>query len=181
MELFPRSTRGSRTWPRKIEYAMLAYMTLANTQTILVHLTWKFHWLTRLEERNIFRGFSKLLEHFYFYILHFIYVRRTWWRRDVLFCKFSSSYSNTFLFLGQKTDWLTDWSLEGRGHVANHSWDTIIAAGKLHKEVWVLLQIWVSSRVREQQFCVSRVTKQIFTFSRFMKVEVVQNAKNSPR
>ena len=35
------------------------------------------------------------------------------------------------------------------------------------------------SRVHEQQlFCVSRVTKQIFTFSRFSKIEVVQNVKN---
>ena len=31
----------------------------------------------------------KLLEHFYFYILHFLYVRRMWLRRDVLFCKYS--------------------------------------------------------------------------------------------
>ena len=31
MELFPRSTRGSRTWPLKLEYTMLAYMILANT------------------------------------------------------------------------------------------------------------------------------------------------------
>ena len=31
MELFPRSTRGNRTWPLKLEYTMLAYMTLANT------------------------------------------------------------------------------------------------------------------------------------------------------
>ena len=36
----------------------------------------------------------------------------------------------------------------------------------------------VSSRVHEQQFCVSRVTKQIITFSRFLKIEVVQNVKN---
>ena len=36
-----------------------------------------------------------------------------------------------------------------------------------------------SSRVRDQQlFCVSRVTKQVFTFSRFSKIEVVQNVKN---
>ena len=55
-----------------------------------------------------------------------------------------------------------------------------MAAGKLRKEVWVLLQVWVSSRVREKQFCVSRVTKQIFTFSRFMKIEFVENAKNAP-
>ena len=27
------------TSPREIEYTVLAYMTLANTQTILVHLT----------------------------------------------------------------------------------------------------------------------------------------------
>ena len=36
-----------------------------------------------------------------------------------------------------------------------------------------------SSRVRDQQlFCVSRVTKQVFRFSRFSKTEVVQNVKN---
>ena len=28
------------------------------------------------------------------------------------------------------------------------------------------------------RFCVLRVTKQIFTFSRFSKIEVVQNVKN---
>ena len=49
-----------------------------------------------------------------------------------------------FFFL-RKNDWLIDWSLEGRGHVASHSWDTIMAAGNLHKEAWVLLQIWVGS------------------------------------
>ena len=32
-----------------------------------------------------------------------------------------------------------------------------------------------------QQFCVSRVTKQKFTFSRFSKIEVVQNVKNGKR
>ena len=31
----------------------------------------------------------------------------------------------------------------------------------------------ISSRVLEQQFCVSRVRKQIFTFSRRLKIEVV--------
>ena len=36
----------------------------------------------------------------------------------------------------------------------------------------------VSSRVHEKQFCVSPVTKQIFTFSRFSKIEVVQYVKN---
>ena len=36
----------------------------------------------------------------------------------------------------------------------------------------------VSSRVQEQKFCVSRVSKQIFMFSCFSKVEVVQNVKN---
>ena len=55
-----------------------------------------------------------------------------------------------------------------------------MAAGKLRKEVWVLFQIWVSSLVREKQFFVSRVTKQIFTFSRFMKIEFVENAKKAP-
>ena len=32
--------------------------------------------------------------------------------------------------------------------------------------------------VHLQQFCVSRVTKQIITFSHFLKIEVVQNVKN---
>ena len=37
----------------------------------------------------------------------------------------------------------------------------------------------ISSRVHEQQFCISQVTKQIFMFSRFStKIEVVQNVKN---
>ena len=31
----------------------------------------------------------------------------------------------------------------------------------------------VPSRVHEQQFCVSRFTKRIFTFSRFLRLEVV--------
>ena len=31
----------------------------------------------------------------------------------------------------------------------------------------------VPSRVHEQQFCVSRFTKPIFTFSRFLRLEVV--------
>ena len=31
----------------------------------------------------------------------------------------------------------------------------------------------VPSRVHEQQFCVSRLTKPIFTFLRFLKLEVV--------
>ena len=35
-----------------------------------------------------------------------------------------------------------------------------------------------SSRVHEEQFRVSRVTKPIFAFSRFSKVEVVKNVKN---
>ena len=34
------------------------------------------------------------------------------------------------------------------------------------------------SRVDKQQFCVSWATKQIFTFSRFSKIEVLQNVKN---
>ena len=137
----------------------------------------------------------KLLEHFIF--TFYISYTCVECGKDVMsYFASSSSYSNTFLVsaftISQKLYhpcffrtkklivWLIDWSLEGRGHVASHSWDTIMAAGKLHKEVWVLLQIWVSSRVREQQFCVSRVTKQMFTFSRFMKIEVVQNAKNAP-
>ena len=36
--LFPHSTHSSCTWSRKIEYTMLAYMTLANTQTILFEI-----------------------------------------------------------------------------------------------------------------------------------------------
>ena len=35
-----------------------------------------------------------------------------------------------------------------------------------------------SSRVHEQQFCVSRVTKQIFMSSHSSKIEVVQNVRN---
>ena len=54
------------------------------------------------------------------------------------------------------------------------------------KVVWLLQNVFmgegqggVSSRVHEQQFCVSRLTKQMFTFSRFSKIEVVQNVKNA--
>ena len=34
---------------------------------------------------------------------------------------------------------------------------------------------WVSSRVHKQQFCISQVMKQNFTFLHFSKIEVVQN------
>ena len=79
MELFPRSTRGSRTWPHEIEYTMLAYMTLVNTQTILVYLQWSYMKTLLIDEARRAKYISrilKLLEHFYFYILHFLYVRR---------------------------------------------------------------------------------------------------------
>ena len=77
MELFPRSTRGSRTWPREIEYTILAYMTLANTQTILVHLTWKFYWLTRgLESEMYFEDFKTSRKFLLF--LHFTFLIRAW-------------------------------------------------------------------------------------------------------
>ena len=39
----------------------------------------------------------KLLEHFYFYILHFVHVRRMWYKDVMSYFASSSSYSNTFL------------------------------------------------------------------------------------
>ena len=36
----------------------------------------------------------------------------------------------------------------------------------------------VSARVHQLQCCVSRVTQQIFRFSRFSKIGVVKNVKN---
>ena len=71
MELFPRSTRGSRTWPHEIEYTMLAYMTLVNTQTILVYLQWSYMKILLIDEARRAKYISrilKLLEHFTFLI-----------------------------------------------------------------------------------------------------------------
>ena len=83
---------GRDSWYRN---TVLAYMTLANRQTILVHLTWKFYWLMRLEERNIFREFQNFIFIFTFYISWKTYVECS---QDVMSCSASSSsYSNTFL------------------------------------------------------------------------------------
>ena len=56
----------------------VAYMTLANTQTILVHLTWRVLLIDEAQRAKYISKILKLLEHFYFYILHFLYVRRMW-------------------------------------------------------------------------------------------------------
>ena len=40
-----------------------------------------------IDEARIYFVDFKPLEHFYFYSLHFLYVRRIWRSRDVLFCK----------------------------------------------------------------------------------------------
>ena len=75
MELFPGSTRRGRTWTR------VHHVDLHDTGEHPDYFSPSYMKILLTDEARRAKYISrilKLLEHLYFYILHFLYVRRMW-------------------------------------------------------------------------------------------------------